>query len=225
MTDSPARVLVCDDQELIRVGLRMVLDSQPDLTVVGEAGNGVEAVELAAALSPDLILMDIRMPDLDGIAATERIRAASVDPAILVITTFDLDRYAYAALRAGASGFVVKDAPADEILVAVRGVLRGDAMVSPSFTRRLLDRFVTGPAVPTQTHRLALLTEREREVLGLVARGLTNTEIAEALHVGQTTVKTHLARALTKLDLRDRVHAVVFAYESGLVRPGAEPAG
>ncbi|MFE2521321.1 response regulator [Streptomyces mirabilis] len=221
---SPSRVLICDDQELIRMGLRMVVDSQPDLTVVGEAADGDAAIAGAAALEPDLVLMDVRMPGLDGLAATEHLCAQPHGPRILVVTTFDLDEYAYAALCAGANGFLVKDAPAEEILVTVRAVLRGEVMVAPSLTRRLVERFVlhgpTSASTPAQRRRLAALTEREREVLALVARGLANGEIAARLFVGETTVKTHLGRVLTKLGLRDRIHAVIFAYESGLVRVG-----
>jgi DNA-binding NarL/FixJ family response regulator len=215
------RVLICDDQELMRVGLRMVVDSQPDLEVVGEAADGPTAVAAAATLRPDVVLLDIRMPGLDGVAATAQIRAAAPAARVVVITTFDLDEYAFAALRAGASGFVVKDAPSAELLVAVRGVLRGDPMVSPSVTRRLLERYVTGGAEqPTADPRAQLLTDREREVLGLLAQGLSNAEIAARLFLGETTVKTHVSRILTKLRLRDRIGAVVFAYESGLARPG-----
>ncbi|GAA4543362.1 response regulator transcription factor [Amycolatopsis samaneae] len=214
------RVLICDDQELVRVGLRMIIDSQPDLTVCGEAVNGEEAIASARALTPDLVLMDVRMPVLDGVAATERICAEFPGVRVLVITTFDLDEYAYSALRAGASGFLVKDAPSDEMLVAVRGVLRGDAMVSPSVTRRLLDRYLADDRAPADVSKLDSLTEREKDVLGLIARGLSNAEIAGKLYIGETTVKTHVGRILGKLGLRDRVHAVVFAYESGLVRPG-----
>ncbi|MEH0515965.1 response regulator transcription factor [Streptomyces sp. B21-106] len=219
---SSSRVLICDDQELIRMGLRMVIDSQPDLTVVGEAADGDAAITGVAALEPDLVLMDVRMPGLDGLAATEHLCAQPDGPRILVVTTFDLDEYAYAALRAGANGFLVKDAPAEEILVTVRAVLRGEVMVAPSLTRRLVERFVRqAPAsAAAQRARLAALTAREREVLALVARGLANGEIAERLFVGETTVKTHLGRILTKLGLRDRVHAVIFAYESGLIRAG-----
>jgi DNA-binding NarL/FixJ family response regulator len=220
MSADSASVLICDDQELMRVGLRMIVDSQPDLAVVGEAADGAAAVALAVERKPDLVLMDVRMPRLDGVAATERICAALPATRVLVITTFDLDEYAYAALRAGASGFLVKDAPAAEMLVAMRGVLRGDAMVAPSVTRRLLDRYVTGAAPPEADPRLDTLTDREREVLGLVARGLSNAEIAAKLFLGETTVKTHVARILAKLQIRDRVHAVVVAYETGLVRPG-----
>ncbi|GAA1028946.1 MULTISPECIES: response regulator transcription factor [Amycolatopsis] len=213
-------VLICDDQELVRVGLRMIVDSQPDLKVVAEAGDGAEAVELARAHRPDLVLMDVRMPVLDGVAATAQICAELPDTSVLVITTFDLDEYAYSALRAGASGFLVKDAPSDEMLVAIRGVLRGDAMVSPSVTKRLLDRYLSAHRTPLDEQKLETLTEREKDVLGLIARGLSNTEIAGTLFIGETTVKTHVGRLLNKLGLRDRVHAVVFAYESGLVRPG-----
>ncbi|GAB3395300.1 response regulator [Amycolatopsis echigonensis] len=213
-------VLICDDQELVRVGLRMIVDSQPDLEVVAEAGDGAEAVELARAQRPDLVLMDVRMPVLDGVAATAQICAELPDTSVLVITTFDLDEYAYSALRAGASGFLVKDAPSDEMLVAIRGVLRGDAMVSPSVTKRLLDRYLSAHRTPLDEQKLETLTEREKDVLGLIARGLSNTEIAATLFIGETTVKTHVGRLLSKLGLRDRVHAVVFAYESGLVRPG-----
>ncbi|MFE2415687.1 response regulator [Streptomyces hokutonensis] len=221
-SSSSSRVLICDDQELIRMGLRMVVDSQPDLTVVGEAADGDAAIAGVAALEPDLVLMDVRMPGLDGLAATEILCALPDGPRILLVTTFDLDEYAYAALRAGANGFLVKDAPAEEILVTVRAVLRGDTMVAPSLTRRLVERFVLhAPATaPAQRDRLAALTEREREVLALVAKGLANGEIADRLFVGETTVKTHLGRILTKLGLRDRIHAVIFAYESGLVRVG-----
>ncbi|MCZ0983120.1 response regulator transcription factor [Streptomyces diastatochromogenes] len=219
---SSSRVLICDDQELVRMGLRMVIDSQPDLTVVGEAADGDAAIAGVAALEPDLVLMDVRMPGLDGLAATEHLCARPHGPRILVITTFDLDEYAYAALRAGASGFLVKDSPAEEILVTVRAVLRGEVMVAPSLTRRLVERFVLHSSAPepAQRGRLSALTDREREVLALVARGLTNGEVAARLFVGETTVKTHLGRVLTKLGLRDRVHAVIFAYESGLIRAG-----
>lgn len=216
---APHTVLVCDDQELMRVGLRMVVDSQPDLTVVGEAADGAAAIRQATTLKPDVILLDIRMPELDGVAVTRQVSSALPQSHIIVITSFDLDEYAYAALRAGAHGFLVKDAPAQEMLVAIRGVLRGDAMIAPSVTRRLLDRYVTGTAPATQDPRLGALTSREREVLALIGQGLTNAEIAGRLFLGESTVKTHVGRILTKLDARDRVGAVVFAYETGVVRP------
>ena len=216
----PARVLICDDQEMMRVGLRMVVDSQPDLTVIGEAADGLQAIAAATEYRPDVVLLDVRMPGLDGVTAAGRIRAALPGTRILMITTFDLDEYAFAALRAGADGFLVKDAPSAEMLVAIRGVLRGDPMVSPSVTRRLLDRYVTAGTGPLPAPRLKLLTDREREVLGLVARGLSNAEIADRLHLGETTVKTHVGRILGKLEVRDRIGAVVLAYESGLSRPG-----
>ncbi|GAB2783081.1 response regulator [Amycolatopsis magusensis] len=215
------RVLICDDQELVRVGIRMIVDSQPDLAVAEEAADGAAAVEAALRLRPELVLMDVRMPTMDGIEATAKICAALPDTRVLIITTFDLDEYAYSALRAGASGFLVKDAPADEMLVAMRGVLRGDSMVSPSVTRRLLDRYLGEEGGAEHAAKLDRLTEREKDVLGLIARGRSNGEIAEQLYIGETTVKTHVGRVLAKLELRDRVHAVVFAYESGLVRPGS----
>ncbi|WP_433223290.1 response regulator [Dactylosporangium sp. CS-047395] len=216
MTDrAPSRVLVCDDQELMRMGLRMVVDSQPDLTVVGEAADGPAAVRAVVAHRPDVVLLDVRMPGLDGVSAAARMRAVVPATRILMITTFDLDEYAFGALRAGADGFLVKDAPAAEMLVAIRGVLRGDTMVAPSVTRRLLDRHVAteSPRDP----RLGRLTEREREVLGLIARGLSNLEIADRLHLGETTVKTHVRRILGKLQVRDRIGAVVLAHEHRLL--------
>ncbi|MFB7499050.1 response regulator [Streptomyces sp. NPDC056161] len=217
-TPAPHRVLLCDDQELIRRGLRMVIDSQPDLTVVGEAADGRTALERSAELRPDLVLMDVRMPEPDGLAATRQLCARPSPPKVLVVTTFDLDEYAYEALRAGASGFLVKDALGEEILVTVRAVLRGDVMMAPSAVRRLVERYVLPAPSAVRRGGLARLTDRERDVLALVARGLSNSEIAARLCLGETTVKTHLGRILGKLDLRDRVHAVIFAYESGLVR-------
>lgn len=214
------RVLLVDDQELMRMGFRMVLDAQEDLEVVGEAGNGEEAVRLAAELEPDVVLMDVRMPVLDGVEATRRIVAAD-DAKVLVLTTFDLDEYALSALRSGASGFLLKDTRPENLVSAVRSVASGDAVVSPSVTKRLLDRFLgeTGGRL-RDASVLDALTEREREVLVLVAKGLSNSEIAGKLYLSEATVKTHLGRILSKLDLRDRVQAVVLAYETGLVRPG-----
>ncbi|GAA4611031.1 response regulator transcription factor [Saccharopolyspora hordei] len=212
--------MLVDDQELMRMGFRMVLDAQEDLEVVGEAGNGEEAVRLVAELEPDVVLMDVRMPVLDGVEATRRIVAAD-DAKVLVLTTFDLDEYALSALRSGASGFLLKDTRPENLVSAVRSVASGDAVVSPSVTKRLLDRFLgeTGGRL-RDASVLDALTEREREVLVLVAKGLSNSEIAGKLYLSEATVKTHLGRILSKLDLRDRVQAVVLAYETGLVRPG-----
>lgn len=215
------RVLVVDDQELMRVGFRMVLDASDGIEVTGEAGNGEEAVRLAEELAPDVVLMDVRMPVLDGVEATRRIVAAA-GSRVLVMTTFDLDEYVYSALQAGASGFLLKDTPPDDLISALRSVAGGDAVVSPAVTRRLLDRFVgTGAVAPRDESALEALTEREREVLVHVAKGLSNTEIAGELFLSEATVKTHVGRILTKLDLRDRVQAVVLAYETGLARPGS----
>lgn len=226
MTDQ-IRLLLADDQELVRVGFRMVLDAQPDMTVVGEVGNGAEAVAKVTgpdAVGCDLVLMDIRMPELDGVEATRRITASGVDVKVLVLTTFDLDEYVYAALQAGASGFLLKDAGPAELLAAIRAVHSGEAVVAPSATRRLLERFV--PMLPTDAdalksaeERLAVLTEREREVLTAVAKGLSNGEIARTLFLAEATVKTHIGHILQKLGVRDRVGMVVFAYDTGLVRP------
>jgi DNA-binding NarL/FixJ family response regulator len=214
------RVVVVDDQELMRVGLRMVLGAQEDIDVVGEAGDGAQAIELAERLRPDVVLMDVRMPVLDGVEATKRIVAAGT-ARVLVMTTFDLDEYVYAALQGGASGFLLKDTQPGHLVSALRAVASGDAVVSPSVTRRLLDRFVgTGGAPMRDTTELDVLTDREREVLVLIAKGMSNLEIAEALFLSEATVKTHVGRILAKLDLRDRVQAVVLAYETGLARPG-----
>jgi DNA-binding NarL/FixJ family response regulator len=215
------RILIADDQELVRTGFRVVLESEPELDVVGEAADGVEAVELAAALSPDVVLMDVRMPVLDGIEATRRIRAApSADdgPHVLVLTTFDLDEHVYGALRAGAAGFLLKDVRAAQLVEAVQIVAAGDALISPGVMRRLVAEFAARPVPAERPKGLDELTPRELEVLGLVARGLSNAEIASTLVVGEATVKTHVTRILMKLDLRDRVQAVVLAYETGLVR-------
>jgi DNA-binding NarL/FixJ family response regulator len=215
------RIGLVDDQELVRAGFRMVLDAQPDMTVVGEAGDGLAAIELVRRFTCDVMVMDARMPRLDGVEATRRIRAAGERPRILMLTTFDLDEYAFAALKAGASGFLLKDVPPEELLFAIRAVHSGDSVVAPSTTRRLIDQFAHllpggGPA-PAE---LTGLTEREREVLVLVAQGLSNAEIAGKLFLSEATVKTHVGRILAKLDLRDRVQAVVYAYENGLVKAG-----
>lgn len=213
-------VVLVDDQELMRVGFRMVLGAQPDIEVVGEAGDGAEAVQLAEQLRPDVMLMDVRMPVLDGVAATRQIVAAE-SSRVLVMTTFDLDEYVYSALRGGASGFLLKDTPPDHLVSGLRSVAAGDAVVSPAVTRRLLDRFLGDGTEPARDAAvLEVLTDREREVLSLVAKGQSNTEIAATLFLSETTVKTHVGRILSKLDLRDRVQAVVLAYETGLIRPG-----
>ncbi|MEV4539457.1 response regulator transcription factor [Asanoa sp. NPDC049518] len=212
-------VLLADDQALVRAGFRMVLESQADLAVVGEAGTGAQAVAMTAALRPDVVVMDVRMPVEDGIAATRRIVAAGLPSRVLVLTTFDLDEYVYAALRAGASGFLLKDAPPADLLSAIRSVAAGDAVVAPPVTRRLIDayaRLLPDPTAPAGG-RLDRLTEREREVLLEVARGSSNAEIAARFRLAEATVKTHVGRILTKLGLRDRVQVVVWAYEHGVV--------
>ncbi|GAA2765082.1 response regulator transcription factor [Streptomyces paradoxus] len=217
-------VLIADDQPLQRFGSRMLLESQDDMTVVGEAANGSEAVRMAAELHPDVVLMDIRMPGLDGIEATRRITSAGDRTRILIVTTFDLDEYAYAGLRAGASGFLVKDAQPEELLAGIRAVATGDAVVAPSLTRRLLDAYVhhlpTAPsseAPPPDDPRLASLTDREREILTVIGKGWTNTEIAARLHLAESTVKTHVGRILAKTGSRDRIQAVILAYDTKLV--------
>ena len=216
------RVLIADDQALMRAGFRMVLDAEDDIEVVGEAADGHQAVHGTSRLCPDVVLMDIRMPELDGIAATARITAAQTGQGarVLVLTTFDLDEYVYGALAAGASGFLLKDSPPEELLHAIRVVAAGDALVAPAITRRLLEEFAARPDPTAVPAELGSLTEREREVLVLVGRGLSNTEIAEELFLGETTVKTHLGHVVQKLGLRDRVAAVVLAYEAGLISPG-----
>jgi DNA-binding NarL/FixJ family response regulator len=237
----PIRVMLVDDQELLRTGFRMVLQSQRDIEIVAEAGDGVQALEVLATTEVDVILMDVRMPRMDGVEATRRIcaqqdaaqqdaaqqDAAAGDPGsvtgprVLILTTFDLDEYAFAALKAGASGFLLKDVPPTELVAAIRAVRGGDAVVAPTTTRRMIDRFATvlpSSLPPADTPELARLTEREREVLLLIAQGLSNGEIAARLSLSEATVKTHVGRILTKLQLRDRVQAVVLAYETGLVR-------
>ncbi len=220
------RVLLADDQELIRRGFRMILEEQPDITVVGEAADGDQAVRLTRELSPDVVVMDVRMPGTDGIEATRRITAESAPARILVLTTFDLDEYAFTALRYGASGFLLKDARPAELADAIRSVATGDAVVAPSVTRRLLDHFagqlpdLRGGSGAAASPELDRLTEREREVLTRVAEGLSNAEIAAVLVVTEATVKSHIGRILGKLGLRDRVQAVVFAYQVGLASPG-----
>jgi DNA-binding NarL/FixJ family response regulator len=221
--DHPIRLLLADDQEMVRVGFRMVLDAQSDMTVVGEAADGAEAVGLAGKLYPDVVLMDIRMPRMDGLAATRQIIDADLATRVLVLTTFDLDEYVHAALRAGAAGFLLKDAGPAELLAGIRAVSSGDAVVAPSATRRLLERFLpkdSEAAAPTDPKLIETLSDREREVLTLVGQGLTNAEIAGTLFLAETTVKTHIGHILTKLDLRDRVQMVITAYDAGLVRPG-----
>ena len=216
------RVVLADDQALVRTGFRMILAEADDIEVVGEAGDGDSAVQVAGAACPDVVLMDVRMPGTDGIAATRRIRAGGDAPRVLILTTFDLDEYVYAGLRAGASGFLLKDALAAEMLAAVRAVASGEAVVAPTVTRRLIERFVgedLAGGVPS-TAMLDVLTGREREVLTLIARGLSNAEIAGRLFLSEGTVKSHVSRVLAKLGLRDRIQAVILAYEAGLIRIG-----
>ncbi len=216
-------VLIADDQALVRVGLRKILESEPETTVAGEAADGEDAVALARELRPDVVLMDIRMPVLDGIEATRRIVRAQPAARVLILTTFGLDGYVYDALHAGASGFMLKDAPPEEIAAAVRIVASGDALLAPAVTRAVIDEFARRQpaAAPALPPALAELTPREREVLDLLARGLSNPEICERLVISEATAKTHVARILQKLGLRDRVQAVIYAYESGLLTPGA----
>ena len=216
-------VLIADDQALVRVGLRKILESEPETTVAGEAADGEDAVALARELRPDVVLMDIRMPVLDGIEATRRIVRAQPAARVLILTTFGLDGYVYDALHAGASGFMLKDAPPEEIAAAVRIVASGDALLAPAVTRAVIDEFARRQpaAAPALPPALAELTPREREVLDLLARGLSNPEICERLVISEATAKTHVARILQKLSLRDRVQAVIYAYESGLLTPGA----
>ena len=220
MTD-PIRLLLADDQQMVRAGFRLVLDAQPDMCVVGEANDGAEAVQLVDELTPDVVLMDIRMPVLDGLGATEKIMTNHPEAKILVLTTFDLDEYVHSALRAGASGFMLKDAGPTELLAAIRAVRDGDSVVAPSATRRLIERFIPrqceGAPAMTDLKLVETLSDREREVLTCVGEGLTNAEIAERLYLAETTVKTHIGHILSKLGLRDRVQIVVYAYEHSLL--------
>ena len=216
------RVLVADDQSMVRAGFRMLLSGQPDIEVVAEASNGLEAVEKAARFKPTVVLMDIRMPELDGLEATRRILAADATARILILTTFDLDEYVYEALRAGASGFVLKDEPPEQLLAAIRIVAGGEALLSPAITKRVIKQFTRMPqAAPPRG--LDELTERELDVFRLVARGLSNAEIGRELYISETTVKTHITHVLRKLGLRDRVQAVVLAHETGLFEADTEP--
>jgi DNA-binding NarL/FixJ family response regulator len=219
----PVRVLLVDDQALVRAGFRMILDAEADIDIVGEASDGLEAIDAVRRERPDVVLMDIRMPELDGLEATRRILAhgASADgPRVLMLTTFDLDEYVYEALRAGASGFLLKDTPPEQLVAGIHIVASGEALLSPQITTRVIEEFVRRPGPSAPVKGIDELTARELEVLKLIAKGLSNAEIARELYVSETTVKTHVARVLMKLDLRDRVQAVVLAYESGLVQPG-----
>jgi DNA-binding NarL/FixJ family response regulator len=211
------RVLVADDQQLLRAGFRVILEAEPDIEVVGEAVDGVEAVEVAGSTRPDVVLMDIRMPRLDGLAATEQLMRRPDPPRVVVLTTFDQNEYVVRALKAGAYGFLLKDAPPSRMIAAIRAAASGEALIEPSITRRLIERFAVTEPTATAPTVLDSLTDRERDVLRLVARGMSNAEIAAEMVIADTTVKTHVARILTKLGLRDRVQAVVLAYDSGLV--------
>lgn len=225
MSDATS-VLICDDQGMVRAGFRSLLGGEPGLTIVGEAGNGEEAVEAVRRLAPDVTLMDIRMPVLDGLAATRCVVEDGLPTKVLVLTTFDLDEYVFEALRAGATGFLLKDAPAEELVAAIRVVAAGDSLLAPGVTRRVIDAFVQRAPLagtPGRDERLAALTPRELEVLGLLARGLSNLAIAERLVISEGTTKTHVSNVLMKLGLRDRVQAVIFAYEHGVVVPGEAP--
>jgi DNA-binding NarL/FixJ family response regulator len=217
------RVAIVDDQELVRTGFAMILGSEPDIEVVGQAGNGRDAIELCRRIRPDVVLMDIRMPEMDGIEATRQIVVdAATDTRVLMLTTFDLDDYVYSAIKAGASGFLLKDTPADDLVKAVKVIAAGDALLAPSVTRRLITEFASESSSYSAAPGLEHLTDRETEVLELLARGRSNQEIAAELFLGETTVKTHVSRVLAKLEVRDRVQAVIMAYESGLIRPGRD---
>jgi DNA-binding NarL/FixJ family response regulator len=213
------RVLIADDQPLVRSGIRMILESEPGFEIVGEANDGAEAIDQTRTLRPDVVVLDVRMPNVDGIEAARRLLAGPSPPAVLVLTTFDLDEYVYEALKAGASGFVLKNVPPERLVEAVRTVAEGDALLSPTITRRMIERFVQRPQ-PNASDELSELTERETDVLRLIARGLSNAEIAAQLFLSEATIKSHVNRILTKLRLRDRTQAAVRAYETGLVQPG-----
>jgi DNA-binding NarL/FixJ family response regulator len=216
------RVLIVDDQALVRAGFRMILEAQPDIEVVGDAENGLKAIEAARSLRPDVVLMDIRMPGLDGIEATRRLTAMGLGAHVVILTTYDLDEYVFDALAAGATGFLLKHVPPEELVHGVRIAAGGESLLAPSVTRRLIEQFARQrSAVQAPPKALDSLTDRERDVLKLLARGLSNPEIANELHVGEATVKTHVAHVLDKLDLRDRVQAVILAYEVGLIKPGS----
>jgi DNA-binding NarL/FixJ family response regulator len=213
------RILIADDQPLVRAGVAQLIGTQPDLQVIGEAADGLQAASSAAVLRPDVVVMDVRMPEMDGIEATRQVVALTPDPPrVVLLTTFDLDEYVFSGLLAGASGFLLKHAPPEEIVLAIRAAAAGDALVSPAPMRRLVEHFVSGR--PAAAPDLSQLTDREQEVLGLLVRGLSNADIARTLVIGEATAKTHVSRILTKLMLRDRAHAVVYGYETGLVRPG-----
>jgi DNA-binding NarL/FixJ family response regulator len=213
-------VVLADDQAMVRAGFRMILECEPDIAVVGEAENGEQAVDVAARLRPKLVLMDIQMPVMDGLEATRRITSRSAEARVIILTTFERDEYVFEALRFGASGFLLKNAPPEELVHAVRVVANGEALLSPSVTRRIIEQFIGRPARLNRAPDLERLTDREREVLRLLASGKSNAELAEELYVGEGTIKTHVSNVLSKLGLRDRVQAVVFAYETGLVLPG-----
>jgi DNA-binding NarL/FixJ family response regulator len=218
-------VLLVDDQQLVRTGFRLILDFEPDMDVVGEAADGRECLELVVRLRPDVVLMDVRMPVLDGLETTRRLREAGSTSRVLILTTFDADEYVYDAMRAGASGFLLKDAPREQLVTGVRVVAGGESLLAPAITRRLIERFVSQPAPSSgMPEAISALTDRERDVLGLLARGLANAEIASRLFLGEATVKTHVARILAKLGVRDRMQAVILAYETGFIRPGEPPA-
>jgi len=216
------RVVVADDQQLMLAGLVRLLESEPDIEVVAQASDGAQAVDLVTTLRPQIALLDIRMPRMDGIEATRRI-VASTDTRVVILTTFDLDEYVYGALRAGASGFLLKDAPPEQMIAAIHAAAHGDALIAPPVTRRLIDEFVRRPSPAAAADALRPLTQRERDVFSCLARGMSNTEIAAQLFLGEATVKTHVSNGLAKLGLRDRIHAVVYAYEHGLVTPGSHP--